>query len=77
MLEYHFIFSASFVHVVMTEIIEIEVQIIIFVSPEIICTPYTEVSGLTSPRVLSIMPNQPVIDMWEYLSEENGTAFSN
>ena len=69
MLEYHFIFNASFVHVVMTEIIEIEMQII-FVAPEIICTPYTEV-------LLSIMPNQPVIDTWEYLSKENGTAFSN
>jgi len=53
----------------MTEIIEIEMQII-FVAPEIICTPYTEV-------LLSIMPNQPVIDTWEYLSKENGTAFSN
>ena len=76
MLEYHFIFSASFVHVIMTEIIEVEVQII-FVAPEIICTPYTEVFSLNSSRVFSIMPNQPVIDMWEYLSEENGTSFSN
>jgi len=60
----------------MMEIIEIEVRII-FVAPEIICTPYTEVFGLNSPRVLSIMPNQGVIDTWEYLSKENGTAFSN